>query len=35
MNLQFEVITPTNINFQLLDSQVHPFEARLIIPILD
>ena len=31
MNLQFEMIATTNINFQLLLSQVHSFEARLIL----
>ena len=29
MNLQFEVIATTNINFQLLHSQLHSFEADL------
>ena len=31
MNLQFEAITTTNINFQILHCQVHCFEARLTL----
>ena len=31
MNLQFEAIATTNINFQILHCQVHSFEARLIL----
>ena len=31
MNLLFEVIATTNINFQLLHIQVHSLEARLIL----
>ena len=31
MNFQFEAITTTNINFQILHCQVHSFEARLTL----
>ena len=31
MNLQFEAITTTKINFQILHCQVHCFEARLTL----
>ena len=31
MNLQFEAIATTDINFQILHCQVHSFEARLVL----
>ena len=31
MNFQFEMVATANINFQLLHSQVHSFEARLTL----